>query len=69
MTVPKICGVVGKSRSIVEVSIRTIRNSGVSQMNLTDSEKKSIETAIKEEIEKLLREQKNFKLSRVSDED
>ncbi|MGZ3745506.1 MAG: hypothetical protein ACXVBQ_16700 [Pseudobdellovibrionaceae bacterium] len=68
MTVPKICGVVGKSRSIVEVSIRTIRNSGVSQMNLTDSEKKSIETAIKEEIEKLLREQKNFKLSRVSDE-
>ena len=32
-------------------------------MNLTDSEKKTIQTAINAEIEKLLREQRNFKLS------
>ena len=66
MTIPKICNALGWSRSVVQVSIRTLRNSGVSQMNLTDSEKITIENAINEEIEKLIREQKNFKPSEVN---
>ncbi len=61
MTIPKICNALGWSRSAVQVSIRTLRNCGVSQMNLTDSEKITIQNGINREIEKLVREQKNFK--------
>jgi hypothetical protein len=45
-----------------------MRNSGISQLDLTDSEKIIVQNAINAEIEKLSREQKNFKLSQVSDE-
>ena len=41
-----------KSRSTVQVSIRTLRNSIISQMNFTESEKILIESAIFEEIKK-----------------
>ncbi len=68
MTIPKICNALGWSRSVVQVSIRTMRNSGISQLGLTDSEKIIVQNTINAEIEKLAREQKNFKLSQVSDE-
>ena len=68
MTLPQICNAVDKERSTVQVSIRTIRNSGVSQLNLSDLEKKLVQTAINEEIEILLRQQPKFKLSNVSEE-
>ncbi len=68
MTIPKICNALGWSRSVVQVSIRTLRNSGISKMNLEEFEKITIQNAINQEIEKLAKEQKNFKLSQVSDE-
>jgi hypothetical protein len=68
MTIPKICNALGWSRSVVQVSIRTMRNSGISKMNLEEFEKITIQNAINLEIEKLAREQKNFKLSQVSNE-
>ena len=52
MTIPKISNAFGMSRSTIQVSIRTIRKCGVSKLNLTENEKKLIESAIKEEIEK-----------------
>ena len=66
MTIPKICNALGWSRSTVQVSIRTLRNCGVSQMNLTDFEKITVQNGINAEIEKLIKEQKNFKTSEVS---
>ena len=63
MTIPKICNALGRSRSAVQVSIRTIRNAGVSQMNLEEFEKISIQESINREIEKLLKEQTQFKLN------
>jgi hypothetical protein len=68
MTIPKICNALGWSRSVAQVSIRTMRNSGISKMNLEEFEKITIQNAINREIEKLANEQKNFKLSQVSDE-
>jgi hypothetical protein len=68
MTIPKICNALGWSRSVVQVSIRTMRNSGISQLDLSESEKIIVQNAINAEIEKLAKEQKNFKLSQVSDE-
>ena len=66
MTIPKICNALGWSRSVIQVSIRTMRNSGISQLDLTDCEKIIIQNTINAEIEKLAKEQKNFKLSQVN---
>lgn len=52
MKLAAICHALGKSRSTVQVSIRTLRNSLISQMNFTDSEIILIEKAIFEEIKK-----------------
>ena len=68
MTIPKICNALGWSRSTIQVSIRTLRNCGVSQLDLTDSEKIIVQNAINVEIENLAKEQKNFKLADVSAE-
>ena len=68
MTIPKICNALGWSRSVVQVSIRTLRNCGKSQLDLTNSEKIIVQNAINAEIEKLIKEQKNFKLSELSSE-
>ena len=65
MTIPKICSVLGRSRSTVQVSIRTLRNCGVSQLNLSETEKITVQNGINAEIEKLTREQVNFRLSRA----
>ena len=68
MSLLQICKTLQWSRSTVQVSIRTIRNCGVSKMNLEEFEKISIQEAINDEIEVLLRQQKNFRLSSVSAE-
>ena len=52
MKLTEICHALAKSRSTVQVSIRTLRNSLISQMNFTHSEKILIESAIFEEIKK-----------------
>lgn len=51
MTIEEICNALGKARSTIQVSIRTIRNSGVSLLNLKDFEKNLIEMEIDREIE------------------
>ena len=53
MTIPEICNALHKSRSTVQVSIRTLRNSGVSLLNLKEFEKNSIEMEMNREIEKI----------------
>ena len=68
MTIPKICNALGWSRSVLQLSILTMRNRGISKLNLEEFEKITIQNAINQEIEKLAKEQKNFKLSQVSDE-
>ena len=47
MNTPELCGVFGKRRSAIRQSIRTLRNSGLSGLNLTKLEKISIESQIK----------------------
>ena len=66
MTLSKICQKVGMARSAVQVSTRTIRNCGISGLNLSDSEKKLIEIEMNREIEKLEREQPNFRKSKLA---
>jgi phage regulator Rha-like protein len=51
MKTPELCGVFGKRRSAIRQSIRTLRNSGLSELNLTELEKNSIETQIMKENE------------------
>ena len=46
MKTPELCGVFGKRRSAIRQSIRTLRNSGLSGLNLTELEKNSIESQI-----------------------
>lgn len=65
MTIAELCNHFGKRRSTIQVSIRTLRNCGVSQLNLTEFEKKSVMNAINEEIQNLLRTQKRFCLNNV----
>ena len=65
MTIPKICNALGWSRSVIQVSIRTLRNSGISQLDLTDPEKIMVQNAINAKIKKLAKDQKNFKLGDV----
>ena len=66
MTLSKICQKVGMARSAVQVSTRTIRNCGISGLNLSDSEKKLIEIEMNREIEKFEREQPNFRKSKAA---
>ena len=51
MKTPELCRVFGKRRSAIRQSIRTLRNSGLSELNLTELEKNSIESQIKLEDE------------------
>lgn len=46
LTIPEISKELNRSRVHIRRSIRTLRNSGLSQLNLTDLEKIKIETAI-----------------------
>ena len=68
MTTDEICRVVGKRRSAVQESIRTIRNAGISQLNLTDLERIIVQEAIDQEIVEWTRSQPKFKLASVSPE-
>lgn len=52
MTIPEICNALHKSRSTAQVSIRTLRNCGVSLLNLKDFEKNLIEIEMNREIRK-----------------
>ena len=57
MKTPELCGVFGKRRSAIRQSIRTLRNSGLSGLNLTKVEKNIIKT-------QMLREEKELKPKR-----
>ena len=46
---PELCGVFGKRRSAIRQSIRTLRNSGLSELNLTKVEKNIVESKIMDE--------------------
>jgi hypothetical protein len=46
---PEICGILGKRRSAVRLSIRTIRNGLLSELNLTEFERISILEQIEHE--------------------
>lgn len=46
LTIPEICKELNRSRVHIRRSIRTLRNGGISQLNLTDLEKMQIETAM-----------------------
>ncbi len=65
MTLPEICQEISLGRSAVQVSIRTIRKVGISQLNLTEFEKITVESEIKREVQKFTQEQKNFSLHEV----
>tara|TARA_B110001454_G_scaffold183141_1_gene178080 strand:- start:11616 stop:11774 length:159 start_codon:yes stop_codon:yes gene_type:complete len=52
MTIPKIYNAMGRSLPAVQVSIQTIRNCGVSHMNLEEFEKISIQESINREFAK-----------------
>ncbi len=67
MTTPEIARELDWSRTVVTDSVRTIRKNGLSRLNLTNSEKKLVRTAIKEEIP-ALRVQPKFKLADLSRE-
>lgn len=45
-SVPEICNLFGKRRSAIKLSIRTIRNSELSELNLTEVERNTIEKQI-----------------------
>jgi len=45
-TTPEICNLLGKKRSAIRTSIRTIRNSGLSGPNLTEFEKNTVKNQI-----------------------
>jgi hypothetical protein len=49
MKTPELCGVFGKRRSAIRQSIRTLRNSGLSELNLTKVEKNIVESKIMDE--------------------
>ena len=53
MKLAEICHALSKSRSTVQVNIRTLRSSSISQMNFTESEEILIESAIFKEIKKI----------------
>jgi hypothetical protein len=50
LTIPQICYALARSRSTVQVSIRTLRNGGFSLLNLSELEKNLIKRAIIKEI-------------------
>ena len=66
MTIAEICTHFGKRRSTIQVSIRTLRNCGVSQLILTDFEKNSVMIAINEEIQKLIQNQRKFNIQSIA---
>jgi hypothetical protein len=47
MKTPALCGVFGKRRSTIRQGIRTLRKCGISELNLTENEKKLVEKQIK----------------------
>ena len=49
MKTSELCNVFGRRRSAIRQSIRTLRNSGFSELNLTKVEKDIIESQIKRE--------------------
>lgn len=63
MTLTEICKHFVKRRSTIQVSLRTLRNGGISQLNLTEFEQASIKNAINAELEWLMRTQRKSKLS------
>lgn len=65
MTLSEICQEISLGRSAVQVSIRTIRKVGISQLNLSDFEKMTVESEIKRDVQKFMQEQKNFSLHEV----
>lgn len=66
MTIPEICQKISLGRSAVQVSIRTIRKAGISQMNLEEFEKIAIESEIKREVQKFATEQShNFNINEI----
>ena len=46
MKTPALCGVFGKRRTAIRQSIRTLRKCGVTELNLTEMEKKMIQERI-----------------------
>lgn len=57
----ELCQIFGLRRTAINRSIRTLRNSGVSQLNLEESDKKLIQSRINEEIEKLDKGQRQLR--------
>jgi hypothetical protein len=57
MKTPALCGVFGKRRTAIRQGIRTLRKCGISELNLTESEKKIISERIL--LEKEMYEGKN----------
>jgi hypothetical protein len=49
---PELCQVFGLRRTAINRSLRTLRNSGLSELNLTDEERKVIQKQLKEEKQK-----------------
>lgn len=43
MKTPALCGVFGKRRSAIRQGIRTLRKCGISELNLTENEKKLVQ--------------------------
>lgn len=68
MSILEICREKGLGRSTIQVSIRTIRNCGISGLNFKDFERITVENAINEEIKKLTKQiQKSNKKSSSND--
>ena len=68
MSIPEICREKGVCRSTIQVSIRTIRNCGISGLNFKEFEKITVENAINEEIKKLTKQtEKPNKKSSLND--
>ena len=47
--IPEICGLLGRERSTVRASIRTLRKTGISELNLTPEERMLAEIQISRE--------------------
>ncbi len=52
LSTPEICQIVGKRRSSVRTSLRTIRKCGIGDLNLTVCEKKRVLEGMSEEQQK-----------------
>ena len=65
MTLSKICSEFGVSRSTVQISIRTLRNCGILQLDLKEFEKITVQNAMNEEIKQLTAINPHFGSTRV----